>query len=259
MDTKQYLLNNNYSKSNDYNINNGGLNPAPIDIKTNNPQNNIPPEEIYQYPNSSDFPQYNQIVDSNKPQIDYSKYTNLNQLNHRGIIQKNENTFYIPERCCSCGRWFPVIYFTFGFSFCFILLLEITVGTVIFALFGLFFASLGLVMLCKAYHSFYFVLNSDNIKLICVARCGRKSIVYRSGQITQVIFTSSLSLDTKGKNIYKYELKIQQNIPGEDSEFIVFGESSGDLLYTEEEIGFFNYIMNHHIQSKLNNNINNMN
>ena len=114
MDTKQYLLNNNHNNNNAYNANNRGFKLSPLNIKTNNPQNNAPPpEEIYQYPNSADFPQYNQIVDSNQLQIDYSKYSNLNQLNHRGI-QINDNTFFIKCNCqCKCFCCFFLILFFF--------------------------------------------------------------------------------------------------------------------------------------------------
>lgn len=250
MDTKQYLLNNNH---NTYNANNRGFKLSPLNINTNNPQNNAaPPEEIYQYPNSADFPQYNQIVNSIQPQIDYSKYSNLNQLNHRGIKQTSENTFYLPEKCCSCARWGIVIIFLFSFSFCFILLLDITVGTVIFAIFGFIMSCLGMIGLCTIYFSVYFVLNPNNIKVILIAWCGRKSLVYERGQITQIIFNSSSNSDDRGKNFYVYELNIKQNIPGENSVFNIFSKNSGKQLYTEEEIGYFNYIMNHHIQSKLN-------
>ena len=253
MDNQQYLLNNHYNFNSAYNTNNGGLTPFSNNLNNNNQQNNAPPVEVYQYPNSSDFPQYNQTTNSNQPQIDYSKYDNLNQLNHRGISQGNDNTFYITRRCCTCVRWFPFIYITLSLSFCLSLLLDITVGTVIFSIFGLFLASLGMLMLCKSYHSVYFILNPNNIKVTLVAWCGRKSIIYESGQINQVIFNSTLTKSDKGKNFYNYEIIINQNIPGKDHELSLFDDGSKNPLYTEEEIGFFNYIVNHHIQSKLNN------
>ena len=44
---------------------------------------------------------------------------------------------------------------------------------------------LGMIGLCTIYHSVYFVLNPNNIKVILIAWCGRKSLVYGRGQITQ--------------------------------------------------------------------------
>ena len=60
--------------------------------QNNPPQNNPLPQEILQYPNSSDFPNYNPVInEKSNTQIDYSKYTNINQLNYRGIKQSNIN------------------------------------------------------------------------------------------------------------------------------------------------------------------------
>ena len=65
---------------------------------------------------------------------------------------------------------------------------------------------LGMIGLCTIYHSVYFVLNPNNIKVILIAWCGRKSLVYERGQITQIIFNSSSDSDDRGKNYYVYEL-----------------------------------------------------
>ena len=118
MDSQQPLINinnnNNFPSNNQY-PNAQEINPSPAPIPyypnnnnnyypQNNNQNNPTPQEVLQYPNSADFPQYNQITNTNQPQVDYSKYTNINQLNHRGIKQTDNNTFKVAKRCCSCDR-----------------------------------------------------------------------------------------------------------------------------------------------------------
>ena len=58
------------------------------------------------------------------------------------------------------------------------------------------------------------------------------------------------SLAKKGP-CHTYSIKIRQNIPGKIDEFTVFYSSYKYVLYTEEEIGYFNYVINRHIQSNM--------
>ena len=266
MDTQQPLINTNYPNNN-YNFNNTPqnnqyqyqntqrTNPAPVPVpyyqNTNiNTQKNATPQEVYQYPNSADFPQYNQIENTNQPQVDYSKYTHINQLNHRGIKQTN-NTFKVSKRCCSMERWFPMIYFSFSLLLASVVFwTEVNFKTVIISIFGFFFASLGLIMLCKFYYTVYITLNPTNIKVTETGWCGWKSTFYGSGQITEIHFNSAISPGVKGEE-YVYQLFIYQNIPGKEPEFVLFADRYKKVLYTEEEIGYFNYVVNHHIQTNL--------
>ena len=110
MESQQPLINNpnnaNYPQNNQFQ-NPQIVNPAPYYPNNNNyyqqsnqnnlPQNNSVPQEVLQYPNSSDFPNYNPVTNENQTQIDYSKYTNINQLNHRGIKQSNIVFFGIEQ------------------------------------------------------------------------------------------------------------------------------------------------------------------
>ena len=92
MDAKEYSLydnNNNYANNNNQDSDDLGLNAAPINIDIDTPKNIYPLED--QYPNPSDFPQYNKITNSNQP-------SDFFELNHKGITQINENTFYIKRK-----------------------------------------------------------------------------------------------------------------------------------------------------------------
>lgn len=254
MDNKQpFILTNNPQNNRNQYQNAQGGNPSPLGYYPNKiDTHETTPQEVYQYPNSADFPQYNQITNTSQPSVDYSKYTHINQLNHRGIKQTN-NTFKVSKRCCSCDRWFPIIYFTFSLSFASIVFwAEVNVKTVIFAIVGFIFAGLGLLMLCKSYHKAYITLNPTNIKVTEAAWCGWKSTLYGSGQIDEILFNSSKDIGPKGEDVYKYDITIYQNIPGQNPKYVLFADRYKKILYTDEEIGYFNYVMNHHIQTNLN-------
>ena len=173
-------------------------------------------------------------------------------MNHRGIIQTNNNTFKVTKRCCSCDKWFPIIYFSFSCLFASVVFwTEVNPGTIIFSILGFIFAILGLLMLCKSYHTAYFILNPNNIKVTEVAWCGRKSTIYGRGEINEIYFNSALSPGNKGEDIHIYEIRIVPSNPGKPN-YLVFADKYKNTLYTEEEIGYFNYVMNHHIQTNMN-------
>ena len=262
MDSQQPLINipnnTNYPQSNQLQ-NPKIVNPTPYypnnnyyqqSNQNNPPQNNPLPQEILQYPNSSDFPNYNPVInEKSNTQIDYSKYTNINQLNYRGIKQSN-NSFYVTKRCCE--KLFPIIYFTFSLGFAgLVFYTEVNVITVLTSIVGFIFAGCGILMLCRSYHSVTFVLEPKSIKVTESAWCGRKTTVFGSGQITQILFNSEYKI-MNGKPFHSYKITIFQNIPGEVPENNIFGSGYKNVLYTEEEMGYFNYVMNHHIQTNMN-------
>ena len=250
INTTPYFYNNNNNPPNEYmaqQINTQNNYPAPPN------KGNAYPSEVLQYPNSSDFPQYNNNAigkQTNLPQVDYSKYNNINQLHHRGIKQVDGNTFYISKRCCQ--KIFPILYFLLSLLFTTVIFwTEIKVATIACTVLGGIFTILGIIMLCKFYFGFYFQINPNNIRVTEKAWCGRHTTVYGSGQVTSINFTVDSRTDNKGKVYYTYSIAIYQNIPGFPEKNVVFSDSHQTRLFTEEEIGYFNYVMNHHIQTNL--------
>ena len=268
MEVQQPLINNpipNYNYNN-YPQNNVNPYPYPQQINTSptplpyssnnnqNPNQNIP-IEVLQYPNCSDFPEYNKVTNPDKPKIDYSKYTNINQLNHRGIIQTDSNTFYLTKKCCS--KLFPILFSSFSlFLSTVIFWTEVSTATICLCVVGGIFVILGILMLCRSYISVYFILGPNNIKVVQKAWCGSKTTIYNSGQITKIIFALSME-SFKNSPFMSYHVTIYQNIPGYPPEFMIFANGNKTPLYTEEEIGYFNYVVNNHIKKNMS--MNNMN
>jgi hypothetical protein len=78
------------------------INSTPANRAPQLKKENIVPSDVLQYPNSADFPQYNQISNEvqneniiNNNYIDYNKITNVKQINHRGLHQVNSTLFYL--------------------------------------------------------------------------------------------------------------------------------------------------------------------
>ena len=231
------------------------ITPSPLSINTSSdPYQNPKPVEVLQYPNSSDFPQFNKISNtSNQVQIDYSKYTNINQLNHKGIRQKNQNTFYVTEKCC-CNKTFPIVFFLLSVSYSSACIFSgINIKTIIGFCFGTLLIMGGVLMLCKSYHTVYFKLEDNCLKIREVAWCGWKTTFYYPGQLTQIEFTSENELDLKGRQIYIYKIRIYHNMLDQISPLIYYHNYHKKRLFTDEEIGYFNYIMNKYIQTKMRN------
>ena len=81
-----------------YSTSQGVINPIPQAI----PQNNYYPQ--------------NGVIGIQNPRAykeQYKNYTNINKINHKGIYQTDEKTFYISNGCCF--KLFPYIFFFVGF------------------------------------------------------------------------------------------------------------------------------------------------
>ena len=98
-------------------------------IPVNNyPQNAVVPQPIIQYNN------------------DYQQYNNISQIKHKGIYQKDENTFYISTGCCCKSIKYIVILFGLG-----IVGLGILKGELKAIIFGAFFIAIGFSLFCILY------------------------------------------------------------------------------------------------------------
>ena len=255
MDAKEYSLydnNKRYQNNNNQDSDDLGLNAAPINIDIDTPKNIYPLED--QCPNPSDFPQYNKITNSNQP-------SDFFELNHKGITQINENTFYI-KRKCSCHRFSQCLPLFFAFIFIIVIVaITTTKGPfyLIFLISGITFIFTILIFIffiCKIHkNSVKFELNENNIKVTLTSCCcNKKEIIYMKGEITEIKFNLRIDWAYKSdeSTYYYYEIKIIQNIPGKEPEFSVFNEADTTRLFTNEEIDYFKRITNHHIQNYLN-------
>lgn len=232
------------------------INSTPANRAPQLKKENIVPSDVLQYPNSADFPQYNQISNEvqneniiNNNYIDYNKITNVKQINHRGLHQVNSTTFYITTKCC-CDKAFQCIYFFFSLSFSFLFLIEFNIILILTSILALVFVYFSILMLCKSYFTTYFELLVHSIKITEKAWCGRKARIYGNGQIDKIEFKVE-NLNLNSKWYYKYKVKLYGTDADHPAGVCVFCCESKSELFTKEEIEYFNFIMNHHIQKNI--------
>ena len=187
-----------------------------------------------------------------QPRIDFSKYTNINQLNHRHINQIDNNTFNIKKDCCdkiyiilplfACSLG-TISALTLG-----ILIIStflIIIGIIFFLLtFFLFF-----YMLRNSIDSINFILGPNDITVEQIGCCKKIITKYEPGQLINIKLISHFNYNC-GNNYISY-ISFKAYIDGIPLEINYFTETKSSQIYTPEEIGYFNYVINHHIQTKM--------
>ena len=235
----------------------------------NIPQNYAPPQVTnppaqpvasvgtpLQYNNSPTAPFQQGIPVNNYPQMGgvpqpipqynnrYQQYTNINQISHKGITQVDENTFYITTGCCF--KLFPYIFTLFGGVF---ISIWVFAGSIIPGLCGIFFAFLGICMFFTLYNNIYFVMGPNSLTVMKKAACRKKTKIYNAGELQRVEFNynySSTSIDSNATHNYKLVV-----IPTNGKEDTLFEVGSSSRVFTNEEIEYFLYYINNHIQTKM--------
>lgn len=183
------------------------------------------------------------------PAIDYAEYTNVNQINHKNIYQPSDELIYIYIGCFS--KIFPIIFIIFGIAFsspCFY-----SGGFIAyFSLFlGIIFIILGILIMFRGYYCIYFLMGENNLKITKRALIGRKENIYEKGDLDYVEFKYNFVVDqieNGVKPMHKYTLTIVKSNKETD---IPLDIGQNKPLFTVEEIGYFNYIINNHIQNKM--------
>ena len=156
------------------------------------------------------------------PQNQYYKPYSLVQ--HKGILQTETNTYYIT-------MWGTVLFLP---------------ETLLPFIFGLVFTSVSIAFCCKMYTTTFFILGPNNLTVIQKAICNKKYRSYNPGELERVDFTHTRR---RGKNaINNYTLKIVRKDGTIDH---ILNVGSSDPLFTEDEIEFFLYTVNTHIQTKM--------
>ena len=176
------------------------------------------------------------------PQNQYYKPYTLVQ--HKGIFQSETNTYYITGGFCM--KCIPLVFFFMGFFimlFSFIFLPEALIPFIV----GIIFTLISLV-LCRINYTTFFILGPNNLTIIQKATCNRKYRTYNQGELERMDLTHSKERGRKKNVLYKYTLNIVRK-NGTIDPILEFG--SYEPLFTDDEMEFFLYTVNTHIQTKM--------
>ena len=99
------------------------------------------------------------------------------------------------------------------------------------------------------YHSAFFILGPNSLTVIKKAMCNKKCTIYNPGDLERIHFTNTLS--KKGKRndtVNNYILIVVEKNGNID---VIFNTGSKTILFTSDEIEYFLYTVNTHIQTKM--------
>ena len=212
----------------------------------------IPPNQPYYPPQGSNsvqpgVPMNNYPLQSETlnvqpiPQNQYYKPYSLVQ--HKGIFQTENNTFYISLGCCV--KVTPYIIFLIGFSFMIINILFVT-GNILLFIFGLFITAVSMIFCYAGYHSMFIVLGSNNLNVIHKSICLKDITTYKPGELERIDFTYSAVEGNKTSHIY--DLKVVKKNGNTES---ILYLNSKSIRFTQDEMEYFVYTINTHIQTKM--------
>ena len=211
----------------------GAINPIPQVI----PQNNY-------------YPQNAGITIQSQPiyKDEYKNYTNIKQINHKGIYQTDENTFYISTGCCF--KLFPYIFTFVGLFLMSLPIIKIGEGNMyIAAIVGLIFFVAGSSLFCIMYNNIYFIMGPNTLTVMKKAQCRKKTTIYNPGELQRVEFNYEYSYSGSDEGyMHRYNLII---IPTNGKVDHIFRIGSSSRVFTTEEIDYFLYYINTHIQTKM--------
>ena len=184
------------------------------------------------------------------PAIDYNNYTNVSELNHKGIFQPSDNLIYIYIGCFF--KIFPIIFLIFGISFASPSFYSQGFIAIFALILGIIFVIIGILIMFKGYYSIYFLMGENNLTITKKALIGKKVNYYEKGQLEYIEFKYDFNLEDIDKGIrpmHKYILNIVKSNQEIDVPLEV---GQNKPLFTVEEMGYFNFIINRHIQNKMN-------
>ena len=252
MDAKTFLPKNESNEETEQNLNQQPTTPTPV---LYNNQNNNEQTSINAFDIETDKPQLteNPPQESGLPsEIDYSKYTNINQLNHRRINQIDNNTFQIRKTCadeiCGIFIFFIDIIVFIGFIL-FGIFLDIIIMIVIGAvmlLFGIWW----FYELCCDFKKTINIILRPSIIIVEEIACKKNVTQFYTFQLSKVelAYESDQDCDCTCKYSYKIIFKMRDEHVAEKTFFEI---SRCKQIYTPEEIGYFNYVMKNHLQTKM--------
>ena len=250
MDDQSLLPTNKSNEETGQNLNQQPITPTPVLHNNQSNDDQIPfntcdiePDKPQLLDNNNQAPGF--ILPSH---IDFSKYTNINQLNHKRINQIDNNTFNISKTCDdeTCN---VIIFFFFMVASIVVLILGITQDMILMTIFGAIMILTGIcamIELCSNIKSVTFILGENDIT-VEENGCNKKVTRYEAGQLSMVELTCQLAKNDCVKYSYKILFKMNNNAMDKN----ILEITGNNEVYTPEEIGYFNYVMNHHIQTKM--------
>ena len=139
----------------------------------------------------------------------------------------------------------PIIFSFVGFSIicCTGIFLPLTLFPFIV---GLIFTSCSLMCCCTMYNSIFIVLGPNNLTVIQKAICNKKITIYNPGELERIDFIYTKGKKNEAKN--NYVLKIVRKNGSSDC---ILDVGSISILFTIDEIEYFLYTVNTHIQTKM--------
>ena len=213
----------------------------------------IPPNQSYYPPQGSNqiqpgvplnnYPLQSEALNVQPiPQNQYYKPYSL--VKHKGIFQTKTNTFYISLDYCI--KLTPYILFLIGFSFMIINILFISSNILLF-FFGLFITAASMMFFfAGGYHSLFIVLGSNNLTVIKKGICTKDITTYKPGELKRINFTYTAVEGNKTSHIYVLKV-VKKN---GKKEFLLYLNSKS-RRFTQDEMEYFVYTVNTHIQTKM--------
>ena len=214
----------------------------------------IPPNQSYYPPQGSNpiqpgVPMNNYPLQSEAlnvqpiPQNQYYKPYSLVQ--HKGISQTDTNTFYISFGFCA--KCTPCFIFFIGLSFMTVNILFIS-GTILFYIFLLFLFVCSTIFCFTSYNSMFIVLGSNNLTVIHKAICNKDITIYNPGELERIDFTYTPSQGKGNKTSHKYSISVVRKNGKTEC---IYSLDSKSIRFTQDEIEYFVYTVNTHIQTKM--------
>ena len=223
------------------------------------PQTNYPPQGIPQANYPSQYPpQTGGVPIQVQPEqpvykAEYQNYNNISQIPHKRIKQPDPNTFIVSSGCCS--RIFPFIFAGFGIFLMLLPVTEIGEGNFnIAAICGVIFFAIGIYLFFKLNNSVIFVMGPNTLTVIEKATCRKKTRIYNPGELQRIaldyryIYRHSEGSGGTGGYMHEYSLIVFRTTEGAAN---IFSVSSSSPEFTSEEIDYFLYYINTHIQTKM--------
>ena len=173
------------------------------------------------------------------PQNQYHKPYTL--VEHKGIFQQDNNTYYLTIG--NCYKYESCIPFVIGLLFI-LASIYYMAGHFLPIIIGSFFIFFSFLYLFFTYHSIFFILGPNTLTVIKKALCLKRSKIYNPGDLQRIDFTL-----TKGNGSnYNHVLKVVEK---NGKEGLIFNTGYTSLLFTADEIEYFLYTINTHIQTKM--------
>ena len=181
--------------------------------------------------------------------IDYQQITNVNQIQHMGIYQPDVGSLYLSLGCCF--KIFPIIFLILGLGIIPLFIVVKGNNGYICTAIGVLFVIISIVMMFKGYYTVYIVMGVNDLTLTKKALCGKNTTTYGPGELLSIELSHDITHKyRKGRErkMHNYQLDITTS---DNSVSTVFRVGQNTRLFTLEEIDYFNYVVNFHIQTKM--------